>query len=165
MLNTVICNIQWDLAAYPVYYNSLQPFVIESSSCVRLFTTPQTLAHQTSLSFTISRRLLKLMSIESVMPSNHLILCSPLLLPSIFPIISVFSNELALHISIGASASVLRVNIQGWLPLVYSCSPQTPTPSFPHTLSSLVTTSLFSMSLSMFLFVHKLIWSYFRFHI
>ena len=98
MLNTVICNIQWDLAAYPVYYNSLQLVVIESSSCVRLFTTPQTLAHQTSLSFTISRRLLKLMSIESVMPSNHLILCSPLLLSSIFPIISVFSNELALHI-------------------------------------------------------------------
>ena len=55
-------------------------------------------AHQASLSSTISRSLLKLMSIESVMPSNHLILCRPLfLLPSIFPSIRSFSNELALH--------------------------------------------------------------------
>ena len=57
------------------------------------------LQHQASLSITNSRSLLKLMSIESVMPSNHLILCHPLLLlPSIFPSIRVFSNELALHI-------------------------------------------------------------------
>ena len=55
--------------------------------------------HQASLSFTISQSLLKLMSIESVMPSNHLILCHPLLLlPSIFPSIRVFSNESALHV-------------------------------------------------------------------
>ena len=61
--------------------------------------TPWTAAHQSSLSFTISRSLLKLMSIESVMPSNHLILCRPLLLlPSIFPSIRVFSSESALHI-------------------------------------------------------------------
>ena len=53
---------------------------------------------QASLSFTVSQNLLKLMSIESVMPSNHLILCCPLLLPSIFPSIRVFSNELALCI-------------------------------------------------------------------
>ena len=60
---------------------------------------PWTVAPQTSLSFIISQSLLKLMSIESVMLSNHLILChSLLLLPSIFPIIRVFSNELALHI-------------------------------------------------------------------
>ena len=60
---------------------------------------PWTAGHQTSLSFTISQNLLKLMSIELVMPSNHLILCHPLLLlPSIFPIIRVFFNELALHI-------------------------------------------------------------------
>ena len=66
---------------------------------VRLFVTPWTAAGQASLSFTISRTLLKLMSTESVMPSNHLILCCPLLLlPSIFPRIWVFSNELALHI-------------------------------------------------------------------
>ena len=56
--------------------------------------TPWTAAHQASLSFTVSRSLLKLMSIESVMPSNHLILCYPLLLlPSVFPSIRVFSNE------------------------------------------------------------------------
>ena len=61
--------------------------------------TPWTAAHQVSLSFTISRSLLKLMSTESVMPSNHLILCSPLLLlPSVFPSIRVFSNELTLRI-------------------------------------------------------------------
>ena len=61
--------------------------------------TPWTTAHQTSLSITNSRSLPKLMSIESVMPSNHLILCHPLLLlPSIFPSIKVFSNESVLHI-------------------------------------------------------------------
>ena len=61
--------------------------------------TPWTAACQASLSFTISRSLLKLMSIESVMQSNHLILCHPLiLLPSVFSGIRVFSNELALHI-------------------------------------------------------------------
>ena len=70
------------------------------------------------LFFTISQSLLKLMSIESVMPSNHLILCLPLLfLPSIFPSIRVFFNKVALCQSIGASASVLPVNIQGWFPL------------------------------------------------
>ena len=64
-----------------------------------LYATPQTAAHQASLSFTISCSLLKLMSIELVMPFNHLILCRPLiLLPSIFPSIRVFSNELALCI-------------------------------------------------------------------
>ena len=62
-------------------------------------TTPWAIAHQVSLSFTISRSLLKLMSIELVMPSNHLILCqSLLLLPLIFPSLRVFSNEVALHI-------------------------------------------------------------------
>ena len=62
--------------------------------------TPWTAAHQASLSITNSQNLLKLMSIESVMPSNHLILCHPLLfLPSIFPIIRVFSNESDLPIS------------------------------------------------------------------
>ena len=66
---------------------------------VRLFVTPWTAAHQASLSITNSRSLLKLMSIKLVMPSNHLILCCPLLLlPSIFPSIRVFSNESALHI-------------------------------------------------------------------
>ena len=73
--------------------------VVHSLNCVRLFATPWTAACQASLSFTISWSLLRLMSIESVMPSNHLILCHPLLLlPSIFPSIRVFSNESALLI-------------------------------------------------------------------
>ena len=67
-------------------------------SCVQLFVTPWTAAHQNSLSITNSRSLLKLMSTESVMPSNHLILYHPLLLPSIFHSIMVFSNESALCI-------------------------------------------------------------------
>ena len=73
--------------------------VVQSLSCVQLFATPWTAAHHASLSFTTSWSLLKLMSIESMMPSNQLILCHPLLLlASIFPSIRVFSNELALHI-------------------------------------------------------------------
>ena len=72
---------------------------VQSLSCVWLFATPCTEAHQASLSFTNSRSLLKLMSIESVMLSNHLFLCRPLLLPpSIFPSIRVFSNESALRV-------------------------------------------------------------------
>ena len=67
-------------------------------SCVRLFETPWTVTRQASLSITNSQSLLKFMSIESVMPSSHLILCRPLLLPSIFPSIRVFSNESVLHI-------------------------------------------------------------------
>ena len=72
---------------------------VQSLSRVCLFTSPWTAARQASLSITNSQSLLKLMSIESVMPSNHLILCRPLLLPpSIFPRIRVFSNESALRI-------------------------------------------------------------------
>ena len=74
-------------------------FVVQSLSHVRLFVTPWTAAHQASLSFSISQSLFKLMSIESVMPSNNLILCLPLLfLPSILPGIRVFSNESTLCI-------------------------------------------------------------------
>ena len=73
--------------------------VAQSLSHVQLFATLWTAACQASLSFTISLSLLKLMSIQSVMPSNHLILCCPfLLLPSLFPRIRVFSSESALHI-------------------------------------------------------------------
>ena len=73
--------------------------VVQSLSRVRLFATPWTVARQASRSFTNSWSLLKLMSIELVMPSNHLILCRPLLLlPSIFPSIRVFSNESVLPI-------------------------------------------------------------------
>ena len=72
---------------------------VQLLSSVHLFATPWTAARQASPSFTISWCLLKLMSIESVMPSNHLILCHPLLLlPSIFPSSKIFSNELALCI-------------------------------------------------------------------
>ena len=73
--------------------------VVQLLSHVQLFATPWTAACQSSLSFTISWSLLKLMPIESVMPSNHLILCHPLpLLPSIFPSIRIFPNESALCI-------------------------------------------------------------------
>jgi len=73
--------------------------LVQLLSCVPLFGTPWTAAHQASLSFTNSWSLLKLMSIELVMPSNHLILCCPLLfLPSVFPSIRVFSSESVLHI-------------------------------------------------------------------
>ena len=92
-----------------------------------VFAIPQTAARQVPLSFTMFQSLLKLMSIESVTLSKHLVLCHPLLfLPSIFPGIRVFSNELAFHISsntlhqsMGASASaiVLLMNIQDWFPL------------------------------------------------
>ena len=73
---------------------------VQSLSCVRLFATPWTTAHQVSLSITNSQSLLKFMSIELVMSSNHLVFCRPLLLPpSIFPGFRIFSNESALWIS------------------------------------------------------------------
>ena len=73
--------------------------VVQSLTCVQLFATPWTAAHQASLSITSPWSSLKLMSIKSVMPSSHPLLCSPLLLPpSIFPSIRVFSSEPALHI-------------------------------------------------------------------
>ena len=78
---------------------SVQFSSVQSLSCVRLFATPWITARQASLSITNSWSLLRLMSIQSVMPSNHLVLCQPLLLlPSIFPTIRVFSNESVLHI-------------------------------------------------------------------
>ena len=95
-------------------YSILRKYVLFSSSVqllsrVQLSATPWTAARQTSLSITNSQSLLKLMSVESVMPSNHLILCQSLLLPpSVFPSIRVFSSESVLCIrcrSIGASAS------------------------------------------------------------
>ena len=83
------------------YSTSLSHFVVvvQLLCYIQLFATPWTAVCQASQSFTTSQSLLKLMSIESMMPSNHLILCHPvLLLPSIFPRIRVFSIELALHI-------------------------------------------------------------------
>ena len=96
--------------------------VVQSLSCVWLFATPWTAACQASLSFIISLTLLKLMSTEAVMPSNHFILCCLfLLLPSIFPSIRILSKESAPKTSsgqrIGTSASVLWMNVQGWFPL------------------------------------------------
>ena len=84
--------------------------LVQQLSCVRLFVTPWTATFQASLSITNSKSLLKFMSIESVMPSNHLILCRRLLFPpSIFPSIRVFSNELALRKQV---AKVLELQLQ-----------------------------------------------------
>ena len=97
--------------------------VVQSLSHVWLFVTPWTVACRASLSFTISWSLLKLPSIESVMSSNHLILCCPLLfLPSIFPITRIFSNESALGIGWPkywsfSLESILPMHIQDWFPL------------------------------------------------
>ena len=98
-------------------YNSLHPvIVVQLLSPVQLFAAPWTAAHQASLSFTISQSFLKLMSIESVMPSNHLVLCCCfLLLPSIFPSIramSQFFTSGGQSIEASALASVLPMNIQ-----------------------------------------------------
>ena len=93
-------------------YSSSTQSVSSVASCVRLC-GPWTAAHQASLSITNSQDLLKLMSIESVMPSSHLILCCPLLLPpSIFPSIRVFSNE-----------SVLRIKWPKYWSFSFSISP------------------------------------------
>ena len=106
-----------------IYNYSVQFSSVQSLSGVRLFVTPLTAACQTSLCITNSRSLLKLMSIESVMPSNHLILCCPLLfLPSVFPSIRVISSESVLHIRWPkywsfSFTSVLPGNIQDWSPL------------------------------------------------
>ena len=92
-------------------------------NCVQLFATPWTTANQASMSITNSWSLLKCMSIESMMPSNHLILCHSLLLPrSVFPSIRVFCSESVLHmrcqsIGVSASASVFPMNTQDWSPL------------------------------------------------
>ena len=95
---------------------------VQSLSHVWLFATPWTVARQVSRSFIISQTLFKLMSIELVMPSNHLVLCQPLLLlPSIFPNIrfqmSQFFASGGQSIGVSASASVLPMNIQDWFPL------------------------------------------------
>ena len=94
------CNSFLFITCWPHYpWKLLHIVVVQSLGCVQLFATWWTAAHQASQSFTISLTLLKLMSFESMMPSNSPILCHPLLLlPSIFPSIRVFSNELALCI-------------------------------------------------------------------
>ena len=137
--------------------------VVQPLNCVRLSVTPWTAAHQNSLSITISQSLLKLMFIESVMPSNHLILCYPLLLlPSIFTRIKLFSNMSVLHIwwpkycsfsfSISPSheysgLTSFRVGLVG-----YPCSPRdsqesSPTPQF-NSINSSVLSFLYSPTLT-----------------
>ena len=109
-----------------ILFYSLQFSSVQSLSRVGLFATPWIGAHQASLSITNSRSSLKLTSIESVMPSSHLILChSLLLLPPIPPSIRVFSNESTLCIRwpkywILTSASVLPKNTQDWSPLEWT---------------------------------------------
>ena len=104
-LGTFACKIVWVTFIRPQFLLLINPqfpvliVAVHLLSSAQLFVIPWTAAHQASLSYTISHGLLKLMSIELVMSSNHLILCHPLLLlPSIFPSIRVFSNGLALCI-------------------------------------------------------------------
>ena len=95
----VKCKLNYKISPPSSSALTSQYVVVWLFSHVQLFVTPWTAACKASLSFTISRGMLKLMSTESVMPSNHLLLCHPLLLlPSIFPSIRVFSNGLALFI-------------------------------------------------------------------
>ena len=91
-------NCTFPVSQKPWFWNCHLISSVQSLSGVQLLETPQTAARQASLSITNSQSLLKLMSFELVMPSNHLILCRPLLLSSIFPSIRVFSNESVLHI-------------------------------------------------------------------
>ena len=106
-MRVVILTLLFTACVVRIKYNSVQ-----SLSCVRLFVTPWTAAHQASLSITNSRSLLKLVSIESVMPSNCLTLCHPLLPPSVFLSIRVFSNE-----------SVLRIRSPKYWRFSFSISP------------------------------------------
>ena len=98
-ISCLVLSHLYDPNSHP-YMTTEKPFSsVQSLSHVRFFVTPWTAAHQASLSITNSYSLLKLMSIELVITSTHLVLCHSLLfLPSIFPNISIFSNQLALHI-------------------------------------------------------------------
>ena len=134
---------------------------VQLLSHVWLFATPWTAARQASLSITNYWSLLKLMSIELVIPSNYLILCHPLLLmPSIFPSIRVFSNKSVLRIRWPkywsfSSSSVLPINLEDWFPLGWksvSCSPRdsqesSPTPQFK-SISSSALSFLYSPTLT-----------------
>ena len=135
--------------------------IFSSVSCVWLFVTPWTVAHQASLSITNSWSLLKLMSIESVMPSNNLILCHPLLLlPSIFPSIRVFSNKSVLCIrwskywsfSFSISPSNKYSGLISFRINWFDCSPRdsqesSPTPYF-RSINSLVLSFHYSPTLT-----------------
>ena len=144
-------------------FEPLQFSSVQSLSHVWLFANPWTIAHQDSLSITNSRSLLKLMSIESVMPSNHLILCCPLLLPpSIVSSIRVLSKE-SVFASGGQSPGVLLQNqsfqwifrtdfLQDWL-VGFPCSPRdsqesSPTPQFK-SINCLALSFLYSQTLTL----------------
>ena len=122
---SLICLHFAPRSPWPMEHSLQDPVISCCCSVARLYLTlcyPWTTAHQASLSFTTSQSLLKLIFIELVMPSNHLILCHPLLLPSIFPSIGVFSNESALVIRWPkywsfSLTTVILMNIQGWFPL------------------------------------------------
>ena len=122
-LNTGERKLESPILRRPIEWLNDQFSSVQSLSHFWLFVTPWTAAHQASLSITNSWSLLKLMPVKLVMPSNHLILCHPLLLlPSIFPSIRVFSNgpffaSSCQSIAVSASASVLPMNIQDWFPL------------------------------------------------
>ena len=136
---------------------------VQLLSCIRLFVTTWTTAIQASLFITSSWSLPKLMSIESVMPSNHVILCHPLLLlPSIFPSIRVFSNELVLHIrwpkywsfSFNISPSneysgpvSFRMDWLNLLAVQGTLQESSPTPQFK-SIHSLVLSFLYSLTLT-----------------
>ena len=135
-------------------------FVVQLLIRVQLFATSWTAACQASLSFTISWSLLKLMSIELVMPSSHLILCCPLfILPSIFPAsgsfqMSQFFASGGQSIGASVSASVLPMNIQGWFPLgltgwifVQGIQESSPVPQFK-SINSLSLSFLYSPTLT-----------------
>ena len=128
-------------------------YVVQSLSHVRLFATPWIAARQASLSITNSRSSLRLMCMESVMPSSHLILCRPLLLlPSVFPVsgsfqMSQFFRSGGQSVGVSASTSVLPMNTQAWSPLGWtgwiSYSPgdsqeSSPTPQFKSINSSVL---------------------------
>ena len=151
--------LQWIFCICIFFHTKIICFgSVQSLSCVWLFTTPWTTARQASLSITNSGSLLKLIPIKSVMPSNHLILCCPLLLlPSIFPSIRVFSNESVLHIRwpkcwASALASVLPVDVQDWSPLGFTAliSLQSKGISrvFSNTINSSVLSFLYSLTLT-----------------
>ena len=125
-------------------FSSVQPF-----SRVRFFTTPWTTAHQASLFITNSQSLLKPMSIELVMPSNHLILCHPLLLlPSIFLSIRIFSNELALRIRwLKYWSFSFNISPSNEHPGLISSLESSPTPQFK-TVNSFVLSFLYSSTLT-----------------
>ena len=113
LLDWLLQNTEYSFACYTV---------VQSLTRVWLFAALWTAAGQASLSITSSWSLLRLMSIELVMPPNHLVLCRPLFLPSIFPNIRVFPMSQLFasggqSIGASASASALPVNSQGWFPL------------------------------------------------